>query len=202
MCGTLILARMIHHVAKVLEIAKDKVYTWTNSTVVLGWLHENSNQFKTFVGNHKLQIIKLISPSGWNHKWLCQTKQQWPSMPELHNLPTPSEERKEQQVSLLVNINQLNLLELFSTYSRLKLATSFSFWQLQGSTINEWHTLEWYTRKGSAWSVPCLESNCCNRWVNCVKFCIPFHSQYFYEIVDVSQFRAWFLGSEGRWHVL
>ena len=51
LCGALILARMIHHIAKVLEIDMDKVYTWTDSTIVFGWLHGNPNRFKTFVGN-------------------------------------------------------------------------------------------------------------------------------------------------------
>ena len=128
LCDALILARMIHHIAKVLEIGMDEVYTWTDSTVVLGWTHGNPNWFKTFVGNRVSEIIDRISPSCWNHvsgtdnladsasrglypgelvgkdlwwqgpNWLRETKEHWPSTPELPDVPTLSEEKKEQQV--------------------------------------------------------------------------------------------------------
>ena len=155
LCGALILARMIHHVTKVLGIGMDEVYAWTDSTVVLGWLRGNPNRFKTFVGNRVSEIIDLVSPSCWNHVsgrdnpadpasrglypgelaendlwwqgpgWLRQNKNQWPSMPELPDIPTPSEEEKEQQISLLANIDELTLLEQISTYSRLVRVTAW-----------------------------------------------------------------------------
>ena len=63
LCGALILARVMHHVAKMLDIDTNEVYPWTESTVVLGWLCRNPDRFKTFVGNCVSEIVYLISPS-------------------------------------------------------------------------------------------------------------------------------------------
>lgn len=120
-CGALILTRMIHHIAKVLEIGTDELYSWMDSTIVLGWLLRNSNRFKSFVSHCQWEIADKISPSLWNHvsgidnradpaspgiypgelvvndlwwqvlSWLRKTKQHLPSVLELPDVPTPSE---------------------------------------------------------------------------------------------------------------
>ena len=155
LCGALILSRMMSHIAEVLEISMDEVYAWTDSMVVLGWLRGNPNWFKTFVGSRVSEIIDLIPPKRWSHvsgmdnaadpasrglypgelvenslwwqgpSWLRQSEQSWPSMPELPDISTPSEEKKEQEVSLLAGINDLGLLARFSTYNRLKRVTAW-----------------------------------------------------------------------------
>ena len=123
--------------------------------IVLGWLRGHPDRFKTFVGNRVSKTLDLISPSCWNHargtdnpadlathglylgelvgnnlrwqgpSWLWQAK----TMPAIHqklsDVPMPFEENKEQQVSLLFGINELNLSEQFPTYSRVKSVTAW-----------------------------------------------------------------------------
>ena len=67
LCGALLVARLLHHVAKVLEIPGENIYAWTNSIVVLSWLLGNSRQFKAFVGNRVSEIIDLVSCNHWHH---------------------------------------------------------------------------------------------------------------------------------------
>ena len=66
-CGAVLVDRLLHDVAKVLEIPGENIYAWTDSIVVLSWLHGNSRQFKTFVGNRVSEIINLVSCNRWHH---------------------------------------------------------------------------------------------------------------------------------------
>ena len=49
--GANLLSKLLHHVQSVLKIPAANVVAWTDSTVVLCWLHGNPRRFKTFVGN-------------------------------------------------------------------------------------------------------------------------------------------------------
>ena len=40
-CGSALVARLLHHVAKVLETRGENIYAWTNSIVVLSWPRGN-----------------------------------------------------------------------------------------------------------------------------------------------------------------
>ena len=37
LCGAVPLAKLLHHVARILEFAPDGTFAWTDSLVVLGW---------------------------------------------------------------------------------------------------------------------------------------------------------------------
>ena len=45
LCGAVILAKLLHHVAKTSEIPYSNVFTWTDSRVTLGWLQGNPRRF-------------------------------------------------------------------------------------------------------------------------------------------------------------
>ena len=66
-CGAELLAQLLHHVREVLHIPADRVYAWTDSTIVLGWLTGNPRRFKVYVGNRISNIIQHVSPERWNH---------------------------------------------------------------------------------------------------------------------------------------
>ena len=51
LCGTVILAKLFHHVARILEFPFSKVFAWTDSCITLGWLQRNPQRFLAFVGN-------------------------------------------------------------------------------------------------------------------------------------------------------
>ena len=67
LCGAHLLSQLISHVRDVLSIPLNKVFAWTDSTVVLHWLSGNPNRFKTFVGNRISDIVDLVPPGHWRH---------------------------------------------------------------------------------------------------------------------------------------
>ena len=50
LCGAVIVAKILSHTAKVLNIPTNHVYTWSDSVALLSWLRSNPRLFKTFVG--------------------------------------------------------------------------------------------------------------------------------------------------------
>ena len=67
LCGAVLLARLVNHVGKVLQIHTNDAYAWTDSLVVLSWLRGNPRRFKTFVGNRVSEVMELIPPNRWQH---------------------------------------------------------------------------------------------------------------------------------------
>ena len=51
LCGASLLAQLLHHVGKVLDVSTSQTYAWTDSTIVLNWLDGSPKWFKTHVGN-------------------------------------------------------------------------------------------------------------------------------------------------------
>ena len=60
LCGAVLAARLLRHVAKVLDILDESIHAWNDSIVVLSWLRSNPRHFKTFVGNRVSEIIDLV----------------------------------------------------------------------------------------------------------------------------------------------
>ena len=51
-CGAVIMAGLLNHIAEIFNINTNDTFEWTDSTFVLGWLQGNPRCFKTFVGIH------------------------------------------------------------------------------------------------------------------------------------------------------
>ena len=51
LCGAVIVAKLLSHMTKILNIPYKQVYAWSDSIDVLSWLHGNLQRLKTFVGN-------------------------------------------------------------------------------------------------------------------------------------------------------
>ena len=56
LCSALILAKLLHHCATVLNVHMGSIYAWTDSLVVLSWLCGNPRRFKSLseIGYRKL----------------------------------------------------------------------------------------------------------------------------------------------------
>jgi hypothetical protein len=68
LCGALLLARLVHNVREALPCEKmNGIYLWTDSTIVLHWLHRAPNCWKTFVVNHVAEVQDLTSVEDWRH---------------------------------------------------------------------------------------------------------------------------------------
>ena len=119
LCEAVIIAKLLSHAAKILNIPNKQVYAWSDSVVVLSWLLGNPRCFKTFVGNPVSEILELTPPtrskdnpadcasrglfpselaqhpSWWKGPgWLHTLQSKWPSTPELENKPVPEEEQE------------------------------------------------------------------------------------------------------------
>ena len=90
--GTLILAQLLSHCKKVLDLPLNSVHTWTDSTIVLAWIQGNPRRFKVYMGNWVSQIMDLTPADCWNHLISednpadCASRGMFPSELLLHDL--------------------------------------------------------------------------------------------------------------------
>ncbi|KAL0858664.1 hypothetical protein ABMA27_012488 [Loxostege sticticalis] len=67
LCAAVLLTRLLVEIMEVLNIPKQDVKAWTDSTVVLAWLNSHPSRWKTFVGNRVSEILTSIDSSQWFH---------------------------------------------------------------------------------------------------------------------------------------
>ncbi len=66
LCGSLLLARLIHQVSKDLDISMS-IFTWCDSSAVLGWLNMSPTRLKVYVANRVLETTKLVPAEHWRY---------------------------------------------------------------------------------------------------------------------------------------
>ncbi|CAG9134447.1 unnamed protein product [Plutella xylostella] len=66
LCSALLLSRLME---KVMETISDntQIFAWTDSMVVLGWIHGDINRWKPFVANRIRSILEIIPATCWHH---------------------------------------------------------------------------------------------------------------------------------------
>ncbi|XP_026731637.1 uncharacterized protein LOC113496572 [Trichoplusia ni] len=67
LCGAVLLAKLLQEVASTLEVPKQHLYAWTDSTVVLAWLSSHPSRWKTFIANRVSEILTIMDRSQWSH---------------------------------------------------------------------------------------------------------------------------------------
>ena len=65
--AALLTSKLLNRVAKDLSIPTEAIHGWTDSMVTLGWIRQESAQFKTFVSNRITQIPQHLPPSQWHY---------------------------------------------------------------------------------------------------------------------------------------
>ncbi|XP_073950917.1 uncharacterized protein [Choristoneura fumiferana] len=65
--GSLLLAQLMKKITECLSAQHITINAWTDSMVVLGWLHGDISRWKQFVANRVRQIIDIIPASQWRH---------------------------------------------------------------------------------------------------------------------------------------
>jgi hypothetical protein len=65
--GGLLLSKLMSKILPTLAGHHIKVFGWTDSTAVLGWLQGDSGRWKPFVANRVKQITEVIPPSNWRY---------------------------------------------------------------------------------------------------------------------------------------
>jgi hypothetical protein len=67
LCGALTGARLYKKIINSLRLNFNKVYFWTDSTIVMGWVRMSPNLLKTFIQNRVTEINELTGDSVWLH---------------------------------------------------------------------------------------------------------------------------------------
>ena len=67
LCGAHLLSQLLSHIKSLYLIPLNRVFAWTDSTIVLDWLVGNPRRFKVFVGNRVSNIIDSILADNWKH---------------------------------------------------------------------------------------------------------------------------------------
>ena len=113
LCGAHLLSQLLSHIKSLYLIPLNRIFAWTDSTIVLDWLVGNPRRFKVFVGNCVSNIVDSIPADNWKHfrgddnpadcalrglfpsellkhelwwkgpKWLSLGREHWPNEPRL-----------------------------------------------------------------------------------------------------------------------
>lgn len=67
LCGALLLSKLLTQTCEAMRISKDKVYAWTDSSVVLSWLFGDPHRWKLFVSNRVIEIQDNVANTQWFH---------------------------------------------------------------------------------------------------------------------------------------
>lgn len=67
LCGALVGARLYSKIVQSLRLKFDRVYFWTDSTIVIGWLKTNPRMLKQFVQSRVTEINELTFNAVWLH---------------------------------------------------------------------------------------------------------------------------------------
>lgn len=67
LCGAVLLIELAKKVAACLDLDIKSFHFWTDSMVVLSWIHGNPTQWKTYVANRVVQILEFSDPKQWTH---------------------------------------------------------------------------------------------------------------------------------------
>ena len=65
--GAVLLAEILDTTRETLEIPKEDVSAWCDSTIVLAWLNRCPREYQTYVANRISKAISLLPPSAWRH---------------------------------------------------------------------------------------------------------------------------------------
>lgn len=67
LCATHLLSKLMHKVKSCLADFDIKVFGWSDSTAVLGWLNGEPSRWKAFVANRVIQVTEVLPPESWRY---------------------------------------------------------------------------------------------------------------------------------------
>ncbi|CAH2088460.1 unnamed protein product [Euphydryas editha] len=65
--AALLATKLINEVSQVMKIPKDKLFAWSDSTVVLAWLSGEPSRWTAFGSNRVSEILTILDREQWNH---------------------------------------------------------------------------------------------------------------------------------------
>jgi hypothetical protein len=142
LCGAVLLAKLLVEIAGVLDIPRNHIRAWTDSTVVLAWLNKHPSNWKTFVANRISEIHSTLESSQWSHVsrkdnpadcasrgvqpselaelelWKCGPKFLWETE-IIYKKPKNNETNEEQLLRVHIAKIDVSILEKYSSLQRL-----------------------------------------------------------------------------------
>ncbi|XP_064074465.1 uncharacterized protein LOC113394292 [Vanessa tameamea] len=67
LCAALLATKLIHEVSQIMQIPKEDLYAWSDSTVVLAWVRGEPTRWNTFVSNRVSEIHTMLDSSQFRH---------------------------------------------------------------------------------------------------------------------------------------
>ncbi|GFS59592.1 uncharacterized protein TNCV_2581081 [Trichonephila clavipes] len=67
LCGAVLAAKLMKKVKEALNLQITAVHFWSDSTIVISWIHRESRELKTFGANRVSKIHQLSSRDQWHH---------------------------------------------------------------------------------------------------------------------------------------
>lgn len=67
LCGAVLVAELLQITKINLSIEDSKLFAWTDSSIVLHWLHSQPSRWKTFIANRVSTIQQIVPLSCWRH---------------------------------------------------------------------------------------------------------------------------------------
>ncbi|XP_023223405.1 uncharacterized protein LOC111624721 [Centruroides sculpturatus] len=67
LCAIQLLAKLMHRVNQQLQINKEDIFAWSDSTIALSWIKSEPRNWKTFVANRVSEIQTYLPPQHWKH---------------------------------------------------------------------------------------------------------------------------------------
>lgn len=67
LCAAVLLARLIQRITKILEDYELRIKCWTDSQVVLAWLHGCQTKYEKYVTNRTTQILNIVPAINWGY---------------------------------------------------------------------------------------------------------------------------------------
>ncbi|XP_055905489.1 uncharacterized protein LOC129940981 [Eupeodes corollae] len=67
LCGALLLAQLLVHTVKTMELQSSKIFAWCDSQITLAWIKSAPYIRTTFVANRVAEIQELTDPQRWNY---------------------------------------------------------------------------------------------------------------------------------------
>lgn len=67
LCAAVLLAKLVNKVVSTINIEKDSIYLYSDSTIVLAWIKKCPSELKTFVASRVATIQRLTDINQWRH---------------------------------------------------------------------------------------------------------------------------------------
>lgn len=149
LCGAVLVANLASRIERNLQIKKENVHLWTDSSIVWHWINSHPSRFQVYVAHRVHEIQTLYPARHWRHvrthenpadlasrgvsasqlinnslwfsgpEWLIHGKNQWPKI----HLPLPAKANlEERHTRMHITITQTGPIELdlLRTFSNLK----------------------------------------------------------------------------------